>query len=120
MTPLTEGSFPEPEPTPVQGEAPVDPSTEESRRYPSTIGGACYLVILALTVIGLVVVALGHWRGGVHAVAVALVAAGVVRAVLPRRDAGMLEVRNRWFDTVLLVAVGVAVWVLASTIPNAA
>lgn len=93
---------------------------EEPRRYPSTIGGLCYLLILALTVLGLVVVALGHWRGGVHAIAVALVVAGIVRGVLPRRDAGMLEVRSRWFDTVLLAAAGVAVWVLASTIPATA
>ena len=93
---------------------------EEPRRYPSTIGGLCYLVILALTVLGLVVVGLGRWRGGVHVIALALAVAGVVRGVLPRRDAGMLEVRSRWFDTGLLVAAAVAVWVLASTIPDAA
>jgi hypothetical protein len=56
----------------------------------------------------------------VHVIAVALAVAGVVRGVLPHRDAGMLEVRSRWFDTGLLVAAAVAVWVLASTIPDAA
>jgi hypothetical protein len=72
-----------------------------------------------LAVAGLVVVGLGHWRGGVHALAVALAVAGVARGVLPHRDAGMLEVRSRWFDTGLLIGAAVAVWVLASTIPSA-
>jgi hypothetical protein len=121
VTPLSDGPAQEPESG--VSSAAEQPSLslveEEPRRYPSTIGGLCYLVILALTVVGLVVVALGHWRGGVHAIAVALAVAGVVRGVLPHRDAGMLEVRSRWFDTGLLVVAAVAVWVLASTIPAA-
>ena len=90
---------------------------EEPRRYPSTLGGALYLTILAVTVAALVVVSLGHWRAGVHVLAGALAGAAAARAVLPRRDAGMLAVRGRWFDVVLLAAVGAAMWVLASTIP---
>lgn len=121
MSPLSDGSAPEPEPGVPAAEQPTLSLVEEElRRYPSTIGGLCYLVILTLTVAGLVVVALGHWRGGVHAVAVALAVAGVARGLLPHGDAGMLEVRSRWFDTGLLVGAAVAVWVLASTIPDAA
>ena len=55
--------------------------------------------------------------GGVHILADALLAAAAARAFLRRRDSGMLEVRSRWFDVALLCAVGVALWVLASTIP---
>ena len=90
---------------------------EEPRRYPSTLGGACYLVVLGVTVLALVVVGLGHWRGGVHILAGALAGAAALRAVLPRRDTGMLEVRSRWFDVSVLGAVAVALWVLATTIP---
>lgn len=96
-----------------------EPGTEgEVRRYPSTIGGALYLCVLAATFVGLGVVATGHWRGGVHIVAGALVAAAGMRLVLPARDAGMLAVRNRFLDATLLTAVGVALWLLASTIPE--
>jgi hypothetical protein len=97
------------EPTPPDG-------TE--RRYPSTIGGAFYLGILAVVGAGLAVTAAGHWRGGVHLMSGALVAAAVLRLVLPARDAGMLAVRHRVLDCSLLAVVGVVLWVLASTIPD--
>ncbi|WP_232421843.1 DUF3017 domain-containing protein [Nocardioides sp. Iso805N] len=132
MTPLSDGSAHEPRPAVREGApsgtgdgaaagAAVPPQLalveEDSRRYPSTIGGLFYLGILSLTVLALVVVGLGHWRGGVHILAAAMVAASALRAVLPRRDTGMLAVRSRWFDVSLLGAVGIALWVLASTIP---
>ncbi|WP_459984672.1 DUF3017 domain-containing protein [Nocardioides sp. AN3] len=88
------------------------------RRYPSTIGGACYLAVLAVVVLGLVVTATGHWRGGVHLIAGALVAAAAFRLVLPSRDAGMLAVRSRALDCVLLAVMGIALWILAGTIPD--
>lgn len=89
------------------------------RRYPSTIGGAFYLVILAATVVSLVIVSTGRWRTGVHWLGGALVGAAVLRAVLRSRDAGMLAVRNRWFDVSLLAIVGVVLWILATSIPDA-
>jgi hypothetical protein len=88
------------------------------RRYPSTIGGAFYLGILAVVALGLVVAAAGHWRGGVHLISGALVAAAALRLVLPARDAGMLAVRHRALDCSLLAVVGIALWLLASTIPD--
>lgn len=91
----------------------------EVRRHPSTIGGAFYLVILAATVLGLVIVSTGRWRTGVHWMAGAMGAAAVLRAVLPARDAGMLAVRNRWFDAALLGGTGIALWVLATSVPEA-
>lgn len=126
MTPLQDGSGPEPEPTVPAVDRPAASAQpelfvveEEPRRYPSTIGGAFYLAILGLTAVALVVVGLGHWRGGVHMLAGGLVAAATLRGVLPRRDVGMLQVRSRWFDVTLLAVVGIALWVLASTIPTA-
>jgi hypothetical protein len=96
---------------------PTSPEGGE-RRYPSTIGGAFYLGILAVVAFGLAVVAAGHWRGGVHLISAGLVAAAGLRLVLPARDAGMLAVRHRALDCSLLATVGVALWLLASTIPN--
>lgn len=139
MVPLSDGSAPEPRPaaskdvpaeavTPslsvaeeLPGEVPGEYVTEfvmEPRRYPSTVGGTCYLVLLAVAVLALVLAGLGHWRGGVHILGGVMGAAAVLRAVLPRRDAGMLAVRSRWFDVSLLAVVAAALWVLATTTPD--
>ncbi len=41
-------------------------STGESRRrIPSTLGGMVYLVVVAITIAGLLVTALGPWRRGI-------------------------------------------------------
>jgi hypothetical protein len=110
--------------------APLEESVEEEsaaeehpaepahRRHPSTLGGMFYLAILTGTVISLVVVSLGHWRVGVHALAGCLVVAAGLRLGLSERDAGMLAVRGRWIDGTLLAVLGVVLWFLASTVPS--
>jgi cation transport ATPase len=102
---------------PPEESEPVS-AEEGGRRYPSTIGGAFYLVVLAITAIGIGIVTTGAWRIGVRWIAGALIFAAVARAVLPARDAGMLAVRRRWWDCFLLVAVGAALIFLASSIPD--
>jgi hypothetical protein len=93
--------------------------TEEPRRIPSTVGGAVYLVVVAVSAVGLLVVALGPWRRGVAMIGAALLVAAVARVVLPSRDAGMLRVRrSRWVDVLMLAGVGTTLLVLASVIPN--
>lgn len=89
------------------------------RRRPSTIGGICYLAVLAVAAIGLIIVATGHWRVGVDILAVSLLGSAGARAVLSSEEAGMLEVRSKPLDVLLLiVSGGVLIW-LASTVPNA-
>jgi hypothetical protein len=86
---------------------------------PQTIGGALYLLVVALCAIGLVVVAFGPWRKGVGTMGVGLVIGALSRAVLRDRDAGMLRVRRtRWVDVLMLGGVGIALLVLASVIPS--
>jgi Protein of unknown function (DUF3017) len=98
---------------------PNQVSAEEGgRRYPSTIGGAFYLVVVAVTAIGIGIVTTGAWRVGVRWIAGALIFAAVVRAVLPARDAGMLAVRHRWWDCFLLAGVAAALLFLAASIPD--
>jgi hypothetical protein len=91
---------------------------DDGRRYPSTIGGAFYLVVLAVTGIGLGIVTTGAWRLGIRWIAAALILAALARAVLPARDAGMLAVRHRWWDCLLLAGVGAALLFLAGSIPD--
>jgi hypothetical protein len=91
---------------------------QEERRYPSTIGGALYLLVLAVATAGIAIAWGGDWRLGVRCLAAGLCAAALLRLVLPRRDAGMLAVRHRMVDTVLLGGVGAALFFLATTIPD--
>jgi hypothetical protein len=91
---------------------------EEDRRYPSTIGGAFYLLVLAMGAVGIAIVWSGDWRLGIRSLAGGLCFASLLRLVLPARDAGMLAVRNRFFDAILLGGVGAALFFLASTIPD--
>ncbi|MCW2766044.1 MAG: putative integral rane protein [Nocardioides sp.] len=107
------------EPTPdVPSEAEVARELEEARRYPRTIGGAFYIGVLVVAAIGIGIVWSGSWRNGVRVVAAAALFAATLRLCLPARDAGMLAVRNRVFDCLLLAGVGGALLFLASTIPN--
>ena len=91
---------------------------QEERRYPSTIGGAFYLVVLAVCAVGVGVVVTGEWRSGIRVCGGALLAGALVRAVLPNRDAGMLAVRFKALDVVMLVALGAALIFLAGSIPD--
>ncbi len=91
---------------------------EESRRVPSTLGGLVYLVVVAVSVVGLMVIAFGPWRRGVGLIGIALLLAALMRALLRDRDAGMLRVRrSRWVDVLMLGGVGTTLIVLASVIP---
>jgi hypothetical protein len=111
---LVDGRLPEP-----SGEVEAADSEDEGpRRYPSTIGGAFYLVMLGVAGLGLVFVVLDDWRTGVRLMGGSLVFGAVVRLVLPSRDAGMLAVRSKLLDAVVLVGVGVAMFVLAGSIPD--
>lgn len=111
--PGTEG-----DPAPEATDAPEPASIQAERRYPSTIGGLCYLGVLLVTGAGLVTASLGSWRLGIQLVAGSLVVAALLRLALPQRDAGMLAVRSRWVDALLLGAAAAAFFFLTATIPN--
>ena len=105
---------------PVSAEELVDgtPVEPEERRYPSTLGGAFYLFFLVVVGVGLLVVVLGDWRLGIRIMGGSLLASALVRVVLPSRDAGMLAVRNKPIDALVLVGIGVAMIWLAGSIPD--
>ena len=67
---------------------------DDGRRYPSTIGGLFYLLVLAVVSVALALVVLDEWRTGVRVMGGALIFGALVRLVLRTRDAGMLEAEN--------------------------
>ncbi|NYG60206.1 asparagine N-glycosylation enzyme membrane subunit Stt3 [Nocardioides daedukensis] len=85
---------------------------------PRTLGGLVYLGVLAGALTGVVVAALGPWRVGVSVLAVSMLLGAGARLMIPEANTGMLKVRNRYVDAAILVAMGVAIIVLATTIPD--
>jgi hypothetical protein len=76
------------------------------------------LAVLVAVGIGLLLVALDHWRRGLVVVGLALVGGAVLRLLLPLRRAGFLAVRSRTVDVVLLAGTGLTLAVIALTIPS--
>ncbi|MEU8225835.1 DUF3017 domain-containing protein [Kribbella sp. NPDC048915] len=77
---------------------------------------------LALTLLvalsGLVVLWFYDWRNGVLIFAGAVGLAGLLRAGLSDRAAGLLHVRGRAFDTTFLFLTAAAIAVLGLIVPN--
>lgn len=76
------------------------------------------LVVLAVTALGLLLVAMVASRPGVIVVGLALLLAAGLRLTLPTRQAGWLAVRTRSLDASFLLLLGFALVLLANTIPN--
>ncbi|MFB7259953.1 DUF3017 domain-containing protein [Streptomyces nojiriensis] len=68
------------------------------------------LSVLTATAVGLLATAFGHPRAGCLAIGVALIAASVMRRVLP--SVGMLAVRSRFTDMITYGLLGVAITLL--------
>jgi hypothetical protein len=75
------------------------------------------LAVLAVVAIGLLQVTFDHWRRGLVVVGLALVAAALLRLLLPVRRVGFLAVRSRPVDVVLLAGAGITLTVVVLTIP---
>jgi hypothetical protein len=87
-------------------------------RRPSTVGGMAYLLVVSVVLTGLAITVAGAWRTGVGWIGGGLVLGSVARLLLPERQAGMLRVRRKGSDTVMLLLGGVALIVLALVVPD--
>jgi hypothetical protein len=75
------------------------------------------LTVLGGGVVGLSAVALGHFRSGCLLLGVSVLFAALARLVLPVRRVGLLVVRSRAFDVLVLVSMGASLVVLAVIVP---
>jgi predicted phage tail protein len=91
---------------------------EGSDRRPQTLGGGVYLAVVATALSGLAITVAGAWRTGVVWMGVGLIVGGVARLLLPERRAGMLRVRRKGSDVVMLLGAGIALVVLAVVVPE--
>lgn len=67
--------------------------------------------------LGLVIVALHHFKRGSVLVGAALVFGAALRLLLPEERAGLLAVRGRAFDVVTMATLGVLIAVAAAVVP---
>ena len=76
------------------------------------------LVCLAGVALSVGIMATGHWRRGSMAFAVTVLIAGLLRLVLPRRLAGLLAVRARWIDCLIMLGLGALMAALVMIVPH--
>jgi hypothetical protein len=87
-------------------------------RRPQTLGGVVYLAVVAMGLVGLGITVVGPWRTGLSWIGAGLLVAAVARLVLSERGAGMLRVRRKWSDVLMLTVAGVGLIVLAVIVPD--
>lgn len=72
--------------------------------------------VLAGVTVGLAVVFLSHWRAGSTLVGLSITLGGLLR-LMPQQRVGLLAVRNRALDSIVLLGVGIGITILAWWIP---
>ncbi|WP_232303865.1 DUF3017 domain-containing protein [Pseudofrankia sp. DC12] len=93
-------------------------AAEQRRGGPWFVRELALTVALAGVAVGMIlVVAQNRWRVGLFGIGTLLLVLAAARLVLPARRLGMLAVRGRLFDAVLLTAFGAAVIGLTLTVP---
>ena len=78
------------------------------------------VAVLVLVAVAVGLVMDSHWRVGLILFGAALIAASAFRALLSDERAGLLAVRGRMFDTVVLAVLGGALIVLAQSLASTA
>lgn len=78
------------------------------------------LIIVIGVVTGLVIAVVGEssWRLGALVIGASLGVGAVERIALPSAEAGLLRVRSKWFDVVVLMLMSAAIIALAIVVPE--
>jgi hypothetical protein len=73
-------------------------------------------VVLAGVLTGLAIVATSHWRMGATLIGASITLGGLLR-LLPNRRVGLLAVRGKALDAIVLLGVGIGIVALAFLVP---
>ena len=93
------------------------PDTRPPKNLLQQVAGQWPLAsVLTGVAAGLGIVAFGHWRMGTTLIGAAITLGGLLR-LLPHQRVGLLAVRNKVLDTVVLLALGIGIIALAFWVP---
>ena len=82
------------------------------------LGTYVYAAVAIAVLFGLVLVVIGVWRAGTIVAGGAMVTAGVARGALPERIAGLLRIRRRSSDVLLMLTFGAVLIALGVMVRN--
>jgi DUF3017 family protein len=104
----------------VSASGPVEPVIDDR---PPIRGGWVgrqwpLLLVLGGSLTAFLTVALDHFRAGCLLFGFSVLFAALARAVLPARRVGLLVVRSRAFDLLVLLVMGISLVVLAIIVPR--
>jgi Protein of unknown function (DUF3017) len=84
---------------------------------PRVIRAVPITVVLTMVVVALVMIAFAHWRRGAIGLGLAMLVAGMLRALLSDRTIGVLAVRGKRFDvSFYLLSAGVMIALTLGTV----
>ena len=102
---------------PVRGPPVPPPRAAERLQGPAAVPRWLprlpYAFVLCGVAVGLAVVATNHFRRGSMLIAASVFIGALARLVLPESQVGMLAVRRRWLDVLLLTATAVGITLVA-------
>lgn len=104
---------PVPGPRMPPGRRGVDRTHARQPAVPRWLGQLPYVFVLCGVGAGLVVVAADHFRRGSVLIAASVFLGALARLVLPESQVGMLAVRRRWLDVLLMVTTAVGLTLVA-------
>lgn len=99
-------------------EPPGERAPEARPQVPYWLAQVPYALVLSALAAGIVVVAAAYFKRGPAMIAGALLLAATFRLFLPKDWIGMLAVRRRWIDLLVLVSLALLLIVLAWVAPQ--
>jgi Protein of unknown function (DUF3017) len=107
---------PEVHPLPGPATPPPPRSADHAHARPAVprwFGRLPYGLVLSGVAAGLAVVATNHFRRGSMLIAASVFIGALARLLLPESQVGMLAVRRRWLDVLLMTATAVGITLVA-------